>query len=276
MKKAEIYKAYGIEYKSGKIKTPYGEFIPELIPVGTNTKVGNAGTWSIYHGNEIINSEAAHNKVKAVMEKTGIESVKGPCPCHCKNCYCDFGFYNFPANKAIAVRKLILAKYFTEWMTNAIIAQIKADNIKQLRIHAQGDFFSREYCKAWEKIANETKDICVFWTYTKNPDALEILSGISNLSIVPSITPFGFNFGTCSELLDMHDKLTKAGYRTHICACGTEHEKHCSDCKTGCKAIGKKCDFVLFIKHSCNTYEAGKDDPEEYKAVCNIIANQEN
>lgn len=86
----------------------------------------------------------------------------------------------------------------------------------------------------------------------------------------------GLNFGTCTELLEKYRELTAAGYRVHICGCGTPYEKHCHACNTGCKAIGKDIDYVLFIKHSSRDYKAGKDDPLEYAAVCDIIARQDN
>ena len=54
--KKDIYNKYGIAYKDNKVFCdPLNMWISELIPVGTNTKVGNAGTWSIYHGNETLN-----------------------------------------------------------------------------------------------------------------------------------------------------------------------------------------------------------------------------
>lgn len=272
---AEKYAMYGITYKNGKILSPFGTWISLLIPVGTNTKVGAAGTWSMFHGNETHNISDFGEKTQAVMTAAGVDEIQGTCPFHCKDCYCDAGRYNFDANKASAILKALLARMFPEFVEKAIIAQIKIDGIKQCRIHAQGDFFSKEYCNMWVNIANACDDV-TFWTYTKFEYALKVFESVKNISIVPSITPVGLNFGTCAELLKMHSELTAAGYRVHICACGTEFEKHCSDCKTGCKAIGKECDYVLFIKHSTRGYKAGEKDPAEFAAVKDIIKNQDN
>ena len=214
------------------------------------------------------------------MRAHGIVETCGSCPCHCDGCYCDNGNYVRYAGSVMtgAMRKLVYARYYTDWTKRAIAAQIIADRITQVRIHAQGDFFSAEYADAWkwitETVRNAVDYDIDFWTYTKNGDALEILR--DTVSIVPSITPCGINFGTCAELLKMHSKLTDSGYRVHICACGTEYEKHCCDCSTGCKAIGRDCDFVLFIKHSTSDYKAGRDDKEDFARVCEIIRNQNN
>lgn len=275
MSKSEIYRAYGIEFKADKILSPFGTWIPALMPIGTNTKVGNAATFSQYHGNEVLSSKAFGEKVNAVMALAGVDEIRGSCPCHCKGCYCDKGRYNFDSNKASAILKLLLVRMFPEWVENALIAEIKAEGITQVRIHAQGDFDSDRNCEIWLKVARSCEDTTTFWTYTKNRYALEIFQSVKNIKIVPSITPYGFNFGTCSEILKLHKTLTNDGFRVHICACGTSYEKHCSDCKTGCKAVGETCDFVLFIEHS-GAYKAGVKDPDEFKAVCEIIARQDN
>ena len=115
----------------------------------------------------------------------------------------------------------------------------------------------------------------MFWTYTKIEYALRILRGIKNLFITPSNTPCGINYGHCDYLLKIHKTLIAAGYRVHICACGTDYQKHCDECNCGCKQVGVTVDFVLFIEHSTD-YKAGKNDPKEFKAVCEIIAKQNN
>lgn len=273
--KKDIYAGYGIEYVGGKIRAPWGELIPELLPIGTNTKVGNAATWSIYHGNETINAAAVGPKCRAAMEAAGVDAVAGSCPCHCKGCYCDAGRYNFDGVRAGNVRKLIIARLYTDFMTRAIKAQIEADGITQVRIHAAGDFFSPEYVAAWVDVITATPGV-TYWTYTKYAPALEAFAPLRNASIVPSLTPEGVNFGTCAEVIEMRDALMKRGYRVHVCACGTAHEKHCSECSTGCKAVGRDCDYVLFIKHSTPDYKAGKNDAAALEALTAIIAGQDN
>lgn len=272
------YAEFGIECNGDHILDPYGEWIPELIPFASNGKVGNAGTWSIAHGNETHDiSEFLEKfpKTAAVMKAAGVTSFCGSCPCHCKDCYCDSGRFPMDSMKHSLVRKLLLATYHRTWLENAIKACIKLHDIDQVRIHAAGDFFCDEYVDMWKRII-EYFPLVTFWTYTKQDHAVNAFDGLQNITVTPSITPHGVNFGTCAELLETYTALVNAGFRVHVCACGTPFEIHCSDCKHGCKAIGKECDYVLFIKHSAKDYKAGKKDPAEYAAVLEIIKNQNN
>lgn len=284
--KKQIYAKYGIEYKSGKILSPVGEWINPLLPVGTNIKLNGkpqkgvkrtnvVASWSMLHGCETYTKEDFYKRAAAVMELYKVDSIKASCPCHCAHCYCDSGCYNFDSTKACNLRKLILARLYMEWTERAIKAQLEADHVDQVRIHAAGDFFSPEYVEMWKRIALAFPNV-TFWTYTKYAPALEAFADLENLSIVPSNTPAGLNFGTCKDLLKTYKRLVKAGARVHICGCGTPYEKHCADCKTGCKAVGRDCDFVLFILHSTPDYKAGEKDPEEFAKVCEIIAKQNN
>ena len=276
LSKKDIFAKYGVELVDSKhIRTPLGNVIPLLMPVDSNSKVGDAATFSQWHGCETIEKKELGEKARGVLELAGIDEIKGSCPCHCKDCYCDKFRYTWDSNKASAIMKLILVRNFPEWVEGALIAQIESDGITQVRIHAQGDFDSERNCDIWAKVVNACPD-CTFWTYTKNAYALAKFAGMRNLKVVPSVTPYGINFGTCAELLEMYHALVDMGYRVHICACGTDMEKHCSDCKTGCKAIGETCDFVLFIKHSTRDYKAGEKDKKEYNAICDIIRNQNN
>lgn len=272
---ADIYKKYDIEYKNGKILTPFGMWVNPLMPYGTNDKIGKAWTFSIYHGNEILKIEDFGNETQLVMKSANIREIVGSCPFHCDGCYCDHGnFQRFDSVKAGNMLKLILARNYLNWLERALNAQIEADNITQIRIHVAGDFFSKEYADMWKRII-VAHSMVKFWTYTKVDFALARFQNLLNVSIVPSKTPIGFNFGTCKQLLKMYKKLTAAGYNVHICACNTPFQVHCAECNTGCKAIGNGIDYVLFIKHSTKDYTAGKKDLSDYIEVLKIIAMQQ-
>lgn len=292
MNRKEIFAKHGIEWRSkngGQILTPWGDWVALLMPYNTNGKVGEAATWSTKHGNRIwtITEIAEFSaKVARVMKLVGISEIKESCPCHCKGCYCDAGFFNMPSVRDGNFIKLIIATLYHDFLKRALLAQIEAYNIKQVRINASGDFsINEEFIKVWCDVAIATQaensdDDVIFWTYTKDEKALKAFHGIRNIRITPSITPYGINYGTCAELLVIYHKLVKDGYRVHICCCGTPIEKeldmHCAKCWHGCKTVGTECDYVLFIKHSTRDYTAGKDDPMEFKAVCDIIRNQQN
>ena len=279
--KKQVYRDYGIEFDGSHVMDPFGNWIMPLLTDGDDKIGKKAKAFSLYHGNEFVSADSFKNdKVKSVFEKTGCNRIKGSCPFHCKECYCDSGHYiRYPGGAyASNLYKLVLVTKYPDFVKRAITAQIIADDVKQCRIHEQGDFCTEnklEYIGVWEYVLKETENAaCKYWTYTKDEDALQILSKYSNLKIVPSITPCGFNFGTCKELLKMYNKLTAAGYRVHICACGTAFEGHCYDCNHGCKAIGNECDYVLFIKHSSKEYKAGKNDMDDFVKVHEIIAKQ--
>ena len=277
MKRTEVFEKYNIAYdtKTNKILAPWGEYIPLPLKEG-NSKVGKkAYAFSMTHGNEIYKASEMGNRTAKVMHDANVAEIKGSCACHCRHCYCDAGCYNFDSTKASNMINLILARFYIDFLKRAIIAQIEAFHIEQVRIHASGDFLSDDYIDMWKCIVTTFSNV-KFWTYTKVENALTAFQNVSNLPIVPSNTPYGVNYGTCKEVLEMHEKLTNDGYNVHICACGTPYEKHCCDCKTGCKAIGDKIQYVLFILHSTRTYKAGENDIDDYNTVLRLIEKQEN
>ena len=273
----EMYAEYGINYdpKTGKIFCePLGIWVPEMITVGTNTKVGDAGTFSILHGNDVYLYENLGPKAKAFMDAAKIKEIKGTCPCHCKDCYCDSGRYPSDNVRAALVIRTIIVRTNLGWFKNAVIAQILVRGIKRVRIHAAGDFFSVEYTNTWREIIIATHVVTENdWSYTKWEHAEHAFDDLEGMSLVPSLTPFGVNYGTCGYLLKLREKLINAGHRVHICACGTEYEKTCAECKVGCKEKGV---YTLFILHSSREYTAGKNDPEDFAAIKEIIRNQYN
>ena len=179
--------------------------------------------------------------------------VMGTCPCNCPGCYAMTGNYRYESTvKSLAV-KTILAREYPEFTRRAIMAQIKADNIQFIRIHASGDFFSSEYVQLWKDIANAFPGV-TFWTYTKNRDAENAFNDIANTNIVKSVIPGkGFNFGHCDYILSCYEYLKNAGKSVYICRCGIDKNQPCTNCK-GCS----KNEYVLFIEHSTE-YKAEKD-----------------
>lgn len=256
MTKKEIYAKYGIEYKSGKILSPLFGWVALLL-INGNAKLGKGVyTFSILPTNELY---------QFIFD--GIEfQVRGTCPCHCKGCYATKGFYCMSSTKNSLAKKTILVRECLDWVKRAILAQIEAENIKMLRIHASGDFMSAEYIQMWREIVDSTPST-VYWTYTKNPDAEHAFDDMNNINVVPSLVKgFGFNFGHCDYILKVYRALKELGERVYICRCGIDPNQHCVNCK-GCS----ENTFVLFIEHSTE-YKA-EDDPcfEELKA---IIENQ--
>lgn len=239
MNKATIYNKYGIEYHAGKITTPIGT-MSELLKVG-NAKTGKAvKTWS--------------------MNQT-------TCPCHCPGCYANGGCYQFAGVKKSLANNTELAKNHLEFLDRALRAQCEtfADGT-EIRIHAVGDFFSKEYLNMWHEIAKDFPNL-IFWTYTKVHDFESAFDDLPNANIVKSLVPgFGFNFGHCGYVIDMYKALIAKGVKVHICRCGIDENQHCANC-------GKcsSCEYVLFVEHSTN-YVAKEDG--RYSELVELIENQ--
>lgn len=243
MNKKAAYEKYGIKFEGGKIEAPcFGRINPLLVD--GNAKLGK-GVWTF--------STLPTNETFSVSINNKDYSIKGTCPCHCKGCYATSGFYNMPSVLKSNAIKTVLAREYMDFVERAIMAQIEADNIKFLRIHASGDFFSIEYIEMWRRIAKACT-ACIFWTYTKNPDAVNMFEGFENANIVKSVIHgFGFNFGKCGYILKVYKALKEQGKKVYICRCGIDKNQHCTNCK-GCS----KNDYVLFIEHSTD-YKAEAD-----------------
>lgn len=158
--KKEIYARHGIEFKDGKINAPVFGFISPLL-VNGNEKLGKG----VYTFSTLPTNQIFHVVINGMSF-----DVKGTCPCSCVGCYATKGFYNMPSTLKANAIKTILARDYLDFVIRAILAQIEAENIEFLRIHASGDFFSTEYIEAWKHIA-KVASTTIFWTYTKNKEA---------------------------------------------------------------------------------------------------------
>ena len=162
--------------------------------------------------------------------------------------------------------KTFLARNYMQFVKAAIMAQIKADNIKLLRIHASGDFFGPDYVEMWQEIVSSFPGV-LFWSYTKNAIAEKAFDKFDNCNIVKSIiADYGYNFGKCGYLIRLYNALKAAGNNVYICRCGMDKNQHCNVCH-GCATH----DYVLFIEHSTD-YKAEKDPL--FPVLCEIIEKQ--
>lgn len=288
--KADIYNRYGIPYdqETGKIlHRVYGWINPLLI--NGNDKIG-PGAWhfSMLHGNDTWHLNIALKTVETVIKKSKnpanigkkktvvvvdndnpvFVDVQGTCACHCKGCYVDAGNYQYKTVLSSLAIKTLIARNDLDYLERAIKAQIIADHIELLRIHAAGDFFSIEYVNTWQNIVAAFPGV-LFWTYTKVKEFESAFDQFDNANIVHSVIDgYGFNFGHCDYIIKVYKYLISKGYRVHVCFCGIENAAkikpiHCTECQ--CCA---HCDYVLFIEHSTE-YKAEKDPlfPELVKII---------
>lgn len=238
MRKSDIYRQYGIEYKDGKILAPTGDYIAPLLKKG-NSKTGAA----VYTYSQLAGAREWSTKYGTIC---------GTCAGTCDHCYACTGFYNMPSVRdALALNTILTGSARgLAFKKAAIIAQIKADNIKLVRIHAAGDFASVQDVNTWRDIVKACPDT-LFWTYTKRTyPQLDELNALKNINIVPSIVCGRVNFGTCEEILTLKEKCPGA----YICPCGFDDNMHCENCKA-C-ATNKN---VIFLLHSTPDYDGEKD-----------------
>lgn len=241
----------GKELKSGKYNV-------KTLLVNGNSKIGK----NVYHFSTLPGTQE--------VELDGFGIVKGTCFCNCKGGYCLTGNYRFSSTKAYLALRTIAARN-TEFFRDQIIAEIKAKKIEYVRIHATGEFFSRDYAEAWLAIIKECKTT-VFWTYTKAyghgfDDVLNEINKQPNANIVESIIPgCGMNYGHIDYLIDTYNKLQAAGETPYICRCGIDPNQHCTNCK-GCS----NHKYVLFIEHSTE-YKAASDP--QYIDIKQLIESQ--
>lgn len=236
MTKKEIYAKHGIEYdpKTAKLFHPVFGWIKPLLKEG-NSKTGKkVFTFSLPAGTE------------------------GTCTCDCPNCYAKSGFYCTPSVQNSLKLNQSIIETDIAFARNAIQAQIEADHIEQIRMHASGDFNTankEDYQYMWFAIACSNESV-KFWTYTKMREYETIFDDLPNANIVPSILPFklGFNFDTIENLIEKYNAMIANGIIPHICECGINPDHHCENC-SAC-SVNK---YVLFILHSTKEYDANND-----------------
>lgn len=249
MKKSEIYNSYGINYQGGKIQTPAGEWINPLLKKGNKKTGAGVYTFSQLAGCRTWDTDRG--------------PIQGTCACNCENCYACTGFYNMPSVINSLALNTIITRDFIDFKIAAVTAQIIADHITIVRVHAAGDFDSISDVNAWEKIAAACPSTR-FYTYTKRGWAeIDFLNASSNFNIVPSIISGRYNYGPCNALLELLEACPGA----YICPCGFDDSIHCDTCKA---CAEKK--HVIFLLHSTSDYN-GAADPL-YNKLKKIVINQ--
>lgn len=244
MSKKQIYAKHGIQYNNGKILY-HGQWIPELLKMG-NSKTGKrVWTWSMLPGKD------------------------GTCICDCNGCYAKAGFYCMSNVIASLELNTSIVNDDIDFFYRAISAQLEIIGSGEVRIHAAGDFNTKDpeaYAETWHTIVKENPSF-LFWTYTKIRKFETLFDDTENGNIVKSIiNGVGYNFGHCDYIIRVYNMLKAAGKNVYICRCGIDKNQHCENCKHCATA-----EFVLFIEHS-TAYKA-EEDPM-FDTLKEIIENQ--
>jgi len=142
------------------------------------------------------------------------------------------------------LRWMFVEFYRTEFI-DAVISQIKRQDIRKVRIHESGDFYNDDYSYLWEVIARNCPETS-FYFYTKSPYTEE-LSELPNVNRVESVLPDGsLNYGDA-------EYVRKKAKEFHAVICPVTAETHHGKkpqikCGLDCTACIKKR-FVVFYQH---------------------------
>lgn len=251
--KKEIYAAHGIEMikskNTEKLVSPLGLVNKPLV--NGNKKIGRG----CYHFSTLPGTQLFDVVVNGMSF-----TVKGTCCCDCKGCYAKTGNYRYQSVKNALGMRTILARDYVDWLDRAIRAQIQADKITAVRIHAAGDFCSFVYAMMWYHIAKDFPGV-KFWTYTKVKAYESLFDALRDANIVKSILPDGHvNFGHIDFVQDEYNKLMNAGKTVHVCRCSVDKNQHCTNCR-GCS----ENEYVLFVEHSTDYVAEKESNWEAFK-----------
>ena len=189
----------------------------------------------------------------------------GTCICDCEGCYAQTGFYNMPNVKEALTLNTSIVNDDIDFFYRAISAQLEIIGTGELRIHASGDFHTKnpeQYAQTWKRIVSENGSF-LCWTYTKMKEYETLFDDLQNGNIAKSVIDgIGFNYGHCGYIIETYKKLKAMGASVWICRCGFDKNQHCENCGHCGKA-----DFVLFVEHSTG-YKAEQDSRfAELKAI---------
>lgn len=243
----QIWADHGIEYNTKTDKILFnGEWIKPLLKEGNDKTGKRVYTFSLPAGTE------------------------GTCICDCKGCYAKTGRYNCENVQESMKRNQYIVENDINFFYHAIAAQLEIIGSGEVRIHASGDFKtknSKEYAYTWKRLVIENSSFLI-WTYTKIKEYEKLFDDTPNGNIVKSVIDgVGFNFGHCDYIIATYKKLKAMGKNVYICRCGIDKNQHCENCKHCGTA-----EFVLFIEHSTE-YKAELDPLyDELKA---LIESQE-
>ena len=162
--KKDIYESFGIQFDGEKIYCEALDMWISPLLINGNEKIGR-GVWhfSTLAGNGVVSENIVNAVIGSAVLGMSMDELKaacgGTCACNCPGCYAQTGCYEFNSTIVSNARKSLLSRIALEWTERAIKAQIKADRIEYMRIHASGDFVSAEYVKMWSRIAKEYPNV---------------------------------------------------------------------------------------------------------------------
>jgi len=125
-----------------------------------------------------------------------------------KICYANKGTFLFKSTRISNEYNFAIALTDLTYLKSELIKEIEKKNIKFIRIHSSGDFYSKEYFLMWCDIAAKFKNLKIF-TYSKAPQIKKELIP-SNLNIINSFIEIDgnrfLNFGSYQAMQKLAKK----------------------------------------------------------------------
>ena len=156
-----------------------------------------------------------------------------------KDCYANKGTFLWKSAKQSNTFNFAIALNDIKYLQAELIKEIEKKNIKFIRIHSSGDFYSKEYFLMWCNIAKHFKNLKIF-TYSKAPQIDRKLIP-SNLNIINSFIEIEgkryLNFGSYQAMKKLAKKskgllcpITK-GKELNLPKLSPKNGFTCSTCK---------------------------------------------
>ena len=168
-----------------------------------------------------------------------------------KTCYAQKGRFIFGSVKKSNQYNYIVALNDLNHLQKSLIKEIRNNDIRTIRIHSSGDFFSKEYFLMWVAIANKFENQLKIFTYSKAPQ-IENFNLPSNFNIIDSFIQLDqdtkiLNYGSYDSLKPIAKKI-----KGLICPITKGQHLNKPKLKSLTCTICKYCitkDKPLFIQH---------------------------
>lgn len=185
-----------------------------------------------------VKLKAGNAKLANTIGVWNLPAGQETCDRECKGCYAIKAQKRFPAVLSSRQRNLEYSK------TDEFSIELTR-NMKFVRIHESGEFYSQEYIDKWYNIARGKPEV-IFYTYTKRMNEFDFskLLGLPNFVLHNSLLKDGsYNYGRDLE------KLQNKCESSYVCPATTGMAKGCCyDC-WWCMDKANQGIQILFKEH---------------------------
>jgi len=154
-----------------------------------------------------------NSKLHSILIFDMLEGLKGSCKFDCEQCYAKKSSRMYINSEQFKTVNYFMAKNHETELEIILRIQLKVTNIKTVRIHSSGDFFSNSYINMWERIIKDFPHI-KFYAYTKSKDFFDFdnICKLQNFNLIDSFAIINnqkvLNYGNEEHI----EKLVKQGY----------------------------------------------------------------